>query len=109
MMAGRQSKRLRMESPEITQQTYDCFICHGHAYTCEVNTVQLPCCKNFTHRRCQTRWERHSTCGLCRQPLPRQEQSSTQVTAGGNGGLYRIGNNGIEEQPNEPQARPVAI
>ena len=105
-MAGRQSKRLRMESPEITQQTYDCFICQGHGYTCEFNTIRLPCCTNFVHRRCQARWEvSHSTCGLCRQALPVHEPPTQQHAVDG---FYRIG---VNEQPipGVPQPRPVAI
>ena len=48
---------------------YECFICHLKSVTCE-RSVQLPCCKQYLHRRCQIQWEKyHNTCGLCREPL----------------------------------------
>ena len=69
-MAGRQSKRLRLETPEILQTTFQCFICHGTSYTCDMGTIQLACCKNFVHQRCQARWQAEGrNCGMCRGSL----------------------------------------
>ncbi|KAJ7386317.1 hypothetical protein OS493_010726 [Desmophyllum pertusum] len=104
-MAGRQSKRLKLEAPEITQQSFDCFICHGRGYTCEANAIRLPCCHNFLHRRCQTRWElTQTTCGLCRQALPRPPV----VPPRHEGIFYRIGE-GDQPIGDVPPPRHVAI
>ena len=68
-MAGRHSKRLKHEEPDVVTSEYECFVCHLKSETCE-RSVQLPCCKQYLHRRCQIQWERyHNTCGLCREPL----------------------------------------
>ena len=68
-MAGRHSKRLKHEEPDVVTSEYECFVCHLKSETCE-RSVQLPCCKQYLHRRCQIWWERyHNTCGLCREPL----------------------------------------
>ena len=68
-MAGRQSKRLTHEEPDVVTGEYECFVCHLKSETCE-RSVQLHCCKQYLHRRCQIQWERyHNTCGLCREPL----------------------------------------
>ena len=65
------SKRIRKEEPELTPTNYSCFVCHAIANTCDANTVHLPCCKQFVHRRCQKQWETtRNTCGLCRTLLP---------------------------------------
>ncbi|KAJ7323109.1 hypothetical protein OS493_032395 [Desmophyllum pertusum] len=102
-MAGRQSKRLKLEAPEITQQSFDCFICHGRGYTCEANAIRLPCCHNLLHRRCQTRWElTQVTCGLCRQALPRPPVVPHE------GIFYRIGE-GDQPIGHVPPPRHVAI
>ncbi|KAJ7386117.1 hypothetical protein OS493_012461 [Desmophyllum pertusum] len=104
-MAGRQSKRLKLEAPEITQQSFDCFICHGRGYTCEANAIRLPCCHNFLHRRCQTRWElTQATCRLCRQALPRPPVVPPQ----NEGIFYRIGE-GDQPTGHVPPPRQVAI
>ena len=68
-MAVRQSKRLTHEEPDVMTGEYECFVCHLKSETCE-RSVQLPCCKQYLHRRCQIQWEKyHNTCGLCREPL----------------------------------------
>ena len=68
-MAGRHSKRLKHEEPDVVTSEYECFVCHLKSETCE-RSVQLPCCKQYLHRRCQIQWEKyHNTCGLCREPL----------------------------------------
>ena len=68
-MAGRHSKRLKHEEPDVVTSEYECFVCHLKSETCE-RSVQLHCCKQYLHRRCQIQWERyHNTCGLCREPL----------------------------------------
>ena len=68
-MAGRQSKRLTHEEPDVVTGEYECFVCHLKSETCQ-RSVQLPCCKQYLHRRCQIQWEKyHNTCGLCREPL----------------------------------------
>ena len=68
-MAGRHSKRLKHEEPDVVTSEYECFVCHLKSETSE-RSVQLPCCRQYLHRRCQIRWERHhNTCGLCREPL----------------------------------------
>lgn len=68
-MAGRHSKRVRHEEPDVDTNDYECFVCHLKSQTCD-RRVQLPCCKQYAHRRCQLRWEEHhKTCGLCRAPL----------------------------------------
>ena len=70
-MAGRHSKRLKHEEPDVVTSEYECFVCHLKSETCE-RSVQLHCCKQYLHRRCQIQWERyHNTCGLCREPLSR--------------------------------------
>ena len=105
-MAGRQSKRLRLEAPEITQQSYECFICHGQSYTCESNTIRLPCCNNFLHRRCQARWEvAHTTCGLCHQTLP---QPPPPLPIENRAIFYRIGD-GDQRVDHVPPPRQIAI
>ena len=83
-MAGCQSKRLRLEAPEITQVTYQCFICHATSYTCDMNTIQLSCCRNFVHKRCQERWlsqNANPTCGMCRASLERREYDGVNEAA----------------------------
>ena len=68
-MAGRHSKRLKHEEPDVVTSEYECFVCHLKSETSE-RSVQLPCCRQYLHGRCQIRWERHhNTCGLCREPL----------------------------------------
>ena len=68
-MAVRQSNRLTHEEPDVMTGEYECFVCHLKSETCE-RSVQLPCCKQYLHRRCQIQWEKyHNTCGLCREPL----------------------------------------
>ena len=68
-MAGRHNKRLKHEEPDVVTSEYECFVCHLKSETCE-RSVQLPCCKQYLHRRCQIQWEKyHNTCGLCREPL----------------------------------------
>lgn len=68
-MAGRHSKRVRHEEPDVDTNDFECFVCHLKSQTCD-RRVQLPCCKQYAHRRCQLRWEEHhKTCGLCRAPL----------------------------------------
>lgn len=68
-MAGRYSKRIRREEPDVVSTEFECFVCHMTCQTCE-RSVQLPCCKQYVHRYCQVRWENHhNTCGLCRASL----------------------------------------
>ena len=68
-MDERHSKRLKHEEPDVVTSEYQCFVCHLKSETCE-RSVQLPCCRQYVHRCCQMRWERHhNTCGLCREPL----------------------------------------
>ena len=68
-MAERYSKRVKHEEPDVLTIEYECFVCHLKSETCE-RSVQLPCCRQYVHRHCQMRWERHhNTCGLCREPL----------------------------------------
>ena len=68
-MAERHSKRLKHEEPDVVTSEYECFVCHLKSETCE-RSVQLPCCRQYVHRRCQMRWERHhNTCGLRCEPL----------------------------------------
>ena len=94
-----------MEAPEITQQSFDCFICHGQSYTCESNAIRLPCCNNILHRRCQARWEiSHSTCWLCRHALPQTPAPPLRH----DGIFYRIGE-GDQPLPHVPPPRQVAI
>ena len=58
-----------MKSLDVVTSEYQCFVCHLKSETCE-RSVQLPCCRQYVHRCCQMRWERHhNTCGLCREPL----------------------------------------
>ena len=68
-MDERHSKRLKHEEPDVVTSEYQCFVCHLKSETCE-RSVQIPCCRQYVHRCCQMRWERHhNTCGLCREPL----------------------------------------
>ena len=67
-MAERHSKRLKHEEPDVVTSEYECFVCHLKSETCE-RSVQLPCCRQYVHRRFQMKWERHhNSCGLCREP-----------------------------------------
>ena len=65
-MAERHSKRLKHEEPDVVTSVYECFVCHLKSETCE-RSVQLPCCRQYVHRRFQMRWERHHN--TCREPL----------------------------------------
>lgn len=78
-MARRQSKRLRLEPPDIDPQSYECFVCHVTSLPCE-RSVLLPCCRQMVHRLCQARWEEnHRTCGLCRALLPGRSPNTLGV------------------------------
>ena len=86
-MAGRQSKRLKREEPEICSTSYECFICHNHEENLSSRSRRLSCCGNFVHKRCQQRWEmegQNANCGMCRRPLTtavaRGQQQTVQVT-----------------------------
>ena len=86
-MAGRQSKRLTREEPEICSTSYECFICHNHEENLSSRSRRLSCCGNFVHKRCQQRWEmegQNANCGMCRRPLntavARGQQQTVQVT-----------------------------
>lgn len=68
-MAGRYSKRIRREEPDVVSTEFECFVGHMTCQTCK-RSVQLPCCKQYVHRYGQVRWENHhNTCGLCRASL----------------------------------------
>ena len=66
-MATRQSKRLRLEPPEIEELNFTCFVCRAPSETCANNVVRMPCCQQFVHKTCAEQWDsNHDRCGLCR-------------------------------------------
>ena len=76
----RWSARLAGEPPEITEKAKDCFICLKKVYEYKPSTVRLPCCHQFTHRSCQTKWEKNvRTCGHCRSDLPEREDDDENL------------------------------
>ena len=67
---SRQSKRLRLEPPEIQDLTFTCFVCRASSDSCANNVIRMQCCNQFVHGTCATRWaSSHDRCGLCRQSL----------------------------------------
>ena len=42
--------------------------------------MRLPCCHQFTHRSCQTEWEKNvRTCAHCRRDLPEREDDGENL------------------------------
>ena len=66
-MAKHQSHRLQGLPAEIETTSFRCF-CLEEGDVCETSTMQLPCCRQFLHRRCYLRWRQtnHPTCPMCR-------------------------------------------
>ena len=76
----RWSARLAGEPPEITEKAKDCFICLKKVDACKPSTVRLPCCYQFTHRRCQKEWEKNvRTCAHCRSDLLEREDDGENL------------------------------
>lgn len=76
-MAGRHSKRVRHEEPDVDTNDHECFVCHLKSQTCD-RRVQLPCCKQYAHRRCQLRWEENH---IVSRPLDRMQWRNTCVSS----------------------------
>ena len=76
----RQSLRLKGESPQVEETSFQCHFCLAEDDACRIGTVFLPCCKKFVHKKCQMQWQlNNSTCALCRQetivlPMPETQE-----------------------------------
>ena len=76
---NRRSKRLRGQDPEM-DPTFVCGICIQEKEKLAPRLVQMPCCKNFLHARCQRKWQsEHATCCLCHGITPAPNMTSEQL------------------------------
>ena len=66
-MAERQSRRLQGLPAEIETTSFRCF-CLEEGDVCVTSAMQLPCCRQFLHRRCYLRWRQtnHASYPMCR-------------------------------------------
>ena len=66
-MTEHQSRCLQGLPAEIETTRFRCF-CLEEGNVCETSVMQLPCCRQFLHRRCYLRWQQtnHATCPMCR-------------------------------------------
>ena len=68
MASRRKSRRLNGERPEITDTHFRC-LCLNEGEACDLSATQVPCCKQFCHRKCLEDWQKrgNQTCPFCRQ------------------------------------------
>lgn len=68
MASRRKSRRLNGDRPEITDTRFRC-ICLNDGEACDLNATQLPCCRQYCHKRCLDKWYQrgHNSCPFCRE------------------------------------------
>lgn len=77
MASPRKSRRLSGEQPEIVRTKFRC-ICLVEGEACDLRAMQLPCCRQYCHKKCLEEWRGrgHDSCPFCRQSSYPSEQHS---------------------------------